>query len=179
MNDESSGLICSFCSFVQLEAIPESLKNMLLVMDTAGIFHSADSRTGFSDLWEITWERIICFLPHLREELFKQAVIPGRHGNWRSASKLCMFQTTSSYFLCLDPVPSLPAEPTPQPGRPPSPPASPLPAQQPSQVSETPTPSMPAPPQEPQPASANGKTREHTHTSSTFIDSFILFYTHY
>uniref|UniRef100_A0A671UKB9 Golgi-specific brefeldin A-resistance guanine nucleotide exchange factor 1 n=1 Tax=Sparus aurata TaxID=8175 RepID=A0A671UKB9_SPAAU len=59
-----------------LEAIPESLKNMLLVMDTAGIFHNADSRTGFSDLWEITWERIVCFLPHLREELFKQTVIP-------------------------------------------------------------------------------------------------------
>ncbi|KAM5142238.1 Golgi-specific brefeldin A-resistance guanine nucleotide exchange factor 1 isoform 2-T2 [Mantella aurantiaca] len=58
-----------------MEAIPESLKNMLLVMDTAGIFHSADSRTGYSDLWEITWERIVCFLPRLREELFKQTVI--------------------------------------------------------------------------------------------------------
>ncbi|KFO94316.1 Golgi-specific brefeldin A-resistance guanine nucleotide exchange factor 1, partial [Buceros rhinoceros silvestris] len=58
-----------------LEAIPESLKNMLLVMDTAGIFHSADSRTGYSDLWEITWERIDCFLPRLRDELFKQTVI--------------------------------------------------------------------------------------------------------
>lgn len=69
---------------MQLEAIPESLKNMLLVMDTAGIFHSADSRTGFSDLWEITWERIVCFLPHLREELFKQTVIAGKqqaHGD--------------------------------------------------------------------------------------------------
>uniref|UniRef100_A0A8B9L5L8 Golgi-specific brefeldin A-resistance guanine nucleotide exchange factor 1 n=1 Tax=Astyanax mexicanus TaxID=7994 RepID=A0A8B9L5L8_ASTMX len=62
-----------------LEAIPESLKNMLLVMDTAGIFHSADSRTGYSDLWEITWERIDCFLPRLREELFKQAVMPGNN----------------------------------------------------------------------------------------------------
>ncbi|XP_075697731.1 Golgi-specific brefeldin A-resistance guanine nucleotide exchange factor 1 isoform X4 [Rhinoderma darwinii] len=58
-----------------MEAIPESLKNMLLVMDTAGIFHCADSRTGYSDLWEITWERIDCFLPRLREELFKQTVI--------------------------------------------------------------------------------------------------------
>uniref|UniRef100_A0A8C5WLS2 Golgi-specific brefeldin A-resistance guanine nucleotide exchange factor 1 n=1 Tax=Leptobrachium leishanense TaxID=445787 RepID=A0A8C5WLS2_9ANUR len=58
-----------------MEAIPESLKNMLLVMDTARIFHSADSRTGFSDLWEITWERIDCFLPLLKEELFKQTVI--------------------------------------------------------------------------------------------------------
>ncbi|KAM4600045.1 Golgi-specific brefeldin A-resistance guanine nucleotide exchange factor 1 isoform 1-T1 [Fundulus diaphanus] len=59
-----------------LEAIPESLKNMLLVMDTAGIFRSSDSKTGYSDLWEITWERIVCFLPNLREELFKQTVIP-------------------------------------------------------------------------------------------------------
>ncbi|XP_061819811.1 Golgi-specific brefeldin A-resistance guanine nucleotide exchange factor 1 isoform X3 [Nerophis lumbriciformis] len=59
-----------------LEAIPESLKNMLLVMDTAEIFHSADSKTKYSDLWEITWERIDCFLPHLREELFKQTVLP-------------------------------------------------------------------------------------------------------
>ncbi|XP_039609053.1 Golgi-specific brefeldin A-resistance guanine nucleotide exchange factor 1 isoform X2 [Polypterus senegalus] len=58
-----------------LEAIPESLKNMLLVMDTAGIFHSTDSRTGYSDLWEITWERIDCFLPRLKDELFKQTVI--------------------------------------------------------------------------------------------------------
>ena len=50
---------------------------MLLVMDTAGIFHCSDSRTGYSDLWEITWERIVCFLPNLREELFKQTVIAG------------------------------------------------------------------------------------------------------
>ncbi|XP_032868449.1 Golgi-specific brefeldin A-resistance guanine nucleotide exchange factor 1 isoform X2 [Amblyraja radiata] len=58
-----------------LEAIPESLKNMLLVMDTAGIFHCAESRTGYSQLWEITWERIDCFLPRLKDELFKQTVI--------------------------------------------------------------------------------------------------------
>lgn len=63
----------------QSEAIPESLKNMLLVMDTAEIFHNADARGGSpSALWEITWERIDCFLPHLRDELFKQTVIQGR-----------------------------------------------------------------------------------------------------
>ncbi|KAM6997801.1 Golgi-specific brefeldin A-resistance guanine nucleotide exchange factor 1 isoform 2-T3 [Tautogolabrus adspersus] len=120
-----------------LEAIPESLKNMLLVMDTAGIFHSADSRTGYSDLWEITWERIVCFLPHLREELFKQTVIP---------------------------VPSPPAEPVQPPaGRPPSPQVSQPPAQPPSPVpvapADTKTPSRPASPQEPQQASANGLDR--------------------
>ncbi|XP_067828505.1 Golgi-specific brefeldin A-resistance guanine nucleotide exchange factor 1 isoform X2 [Heptranchias perlo] len=70
-----------------LEAIPESLKNMLLVMDTAGIFHCAESRTGYSQLWEITWERIDCFLPRLKDELFKQTVIQ-------------------------DPVPGLPVEPS-------------------------------------------------------------------
>lgn len=48
-------------------------------MDTAGIFHNADSRTGYSDLWEITWERIDCFLPKLRDELFKQTVIQGMY----------------------------------------------------------------------------------------------------
>ncbi|KAM3843001.1 Golgi-specific brefeldin A-resistance guanine nucleotide exchange factor 1-like, partial [Diretmus argenteus] len=124
-----------------LEAIPESLKNMLLVMDTAGIFHSADSKTGYSDLWEITWERIICFLPRLREELFKQTVMP-------------------------DPVPSAPAEPA-QPaspgGNPPSPQATPPPAHAPSPVAVAPTepktPSRPASPQEPPQPSANGTDR--------------------
>uniref|UniRef100_A0A4W6FFG6 Golgi-specific brefeldin A-resistance guanine nucleotide exchange factor 1 n=1 Tax=Lates calcarifer TaxID=8187 RepID=A0A4W6FFG6_LATCA len=78
--EEKGHIMLNGSSDLLLEAIPESLKNMLLVMDTAGIFHSADSRTGYSDLWEITWERIVCFLPHLREELFKQTVIPaGQH----------------------------------------------------------------------------------------------------
>lgn len=126
-----------------LEAIPESLKNMLLVMDTAGIFHSADSRTGFSDLWEITWERIICFLPNLREELFKQTVI---------AEPLAS---------------SPPAEPqlSPQASRPSSPQTPASPAQLPSTVAASPPPveplggSRPASPQEPPAATANGSDR--------------------
>ncbi|XP_069123729.1 Golgi-specific brefeldin A-resistance guanine nucleotide exchange factor 1-like isoform X1 [Argopecten irradians] len=52
-----------------LEAIPESLKNMLLVMDTAGIFQTMDGTE--SQLWKLTWDRIDTFLPHLRQELFK------------------------------------------------------------------------------------------------------------
>lgn len=73
------------------EAVPESLKNMLLVMSTAGIFdeeectltaHSQstnDRKTHkrsdseihkYSALWQVTWERIDCFLPNLRQELF-------------------------------------------------------------------------------------------------------------
>ncbi|XP_059472257.1 Golgi-specific brefeldin A-resistance guanine nucleotide exchange factor 1 isoform X2 [Neocloeon triangulifer] len=50
------------------EAITELLKNMLLVMDSAKVFSSAD---GYSQLWTITWDKISTFLPHLREDLFK------------------------------------------------------------------------------------------------------------
>ncbi|XP_037094857.1 Golgi-specific brefeldin A-resistance guanine nucleotide exchange factor 1-like [Pollicipes pollicipes] len=50
------------------EAIPESMKNMLLVMETAGIFHTSE---GFTQLWAITWDRIDTFLPTLREEVFR------------------------------------------------------------------------------------------------------------
>ncbi|XP_052237414.1 Golgi-specific brefeldin A-resistance guanine nucleotide exchange factor 1-like isoform X1 [Dreissena polymorpha] len=54
------------------EAIPESLKNMLLVMDTAKIFQSSGGEVD-SQLWRLTWDRISTFLPHLKDELFKPA----------------------------------------------------------------------------------------------------------
>ncbi|KAK9964695.1 hypothetical protein ABG768_005844 [Culter alburnus] len=115
-----------------LEAIPESLKNMLLVMDTAGIFHSADSRTGYSDLWEITWERIDCFLPHLKEELFKQAVIPEP--------------------VCNVPVEAVPPSVAVTPASPPVPAPSPVPVA-PAEQNST---SRPASPQDMPTPSANG-----------------------
>ncbi|XP_026080198.1 Golgi-specific brefeldin A-resistance guanine nucleotide exchange factor 1 isoform X5 [Carassius auratus] len=115
-----------------LEAIPESLKNMLLVMDTAGIFHSADSRTGYSDLWEITWERIDCFLPHLKEELFKQAVI--------------------SEPVCNHPVEPVPPPAAVTPASPPVPAPSPVPAA----PAEPNIPSRPESPQDTPTPSANG-----------------------
>ena len=57
--------LCCFSVF-QCEAIPESLKNMLLVMYTAGILDGDDSQ-----LWKLTWDRIDTFLPNLREDVFK------------------------------------------------------------------------------------------------------------
>ncbi len=57
-----------------IEAIPESLKNLLLVMETAGIFHTPD---GYTKLWAITWEKIDSFLPTLRAELIR-SVPPGK-----------------------------------------------------------------------------------------------------
>ncbi|XP_048590620.1 Golgi-specific brefeldin A-resistance guanine nucleotide exchange factor 1 isoform X2 [Nematostella vectensis] len=83
------------------EAIPESLKNMLLVMSTAGIFHQEDYMLSlgnrpvepsgsarlvrsdsdvhrYSALWQVTWERIDCFLPNLKNELFSRSRPPSR-----------------------------------------------------------------------------------------------------
>uniref|UniRef100_A0A224X4T3 Putative guanine nucleotide exchange factor n=2 Tax=Triatominae TaxID=70999 RepID=A0A224X4T3_9HEMI len=51
------------------EAIPESLKNLLLVMDSAGVFTGQDGR---NEIWVVTWDRIHSFLPHLQEEIFKE-----------------------------------------------------------------------------------------------------------
>ncbi|XP_015907017.1 Golgi-specific brefeldin A-resistance guanine nucleotide exchange factor 1 isoform X3 [Parasteatoda tepidariorum] len=57
------------------EAIPESLKNMLLVMDTAGVFEGIQdgSKADKCQMWYITWDRINSFLPCLKDELFKQS----------------------------------------------------------------------------------------------------------
>ena len=55
------------------DAVPESLKNMLLVMETAGIFTSApavapDSKT--TPILDLTWEKLDTFLPNLMPDLF-------------------------------------------------------------------------------------------------------------
>ena len=87
----------------QFEAIPESLKNMLLVMSTAGIFEQEDYTLSlakpdktttaprlarsdsdvhrYSALWQVTWERIDCFLPKLKQELFSRSQPSSRAGS--------------------------------------------------------------------------------------------------
>ena len=74
----------------QYEAIPESLKNMLLVMSTQGIFDSATINSSQSDssirlsskdasrqlLWQQTWNRIQKFLPNFLHELFPNVTPP-------------------------------------------------------------------------------------------------------
>jgi len=67
-------LVGQFCATastdILADALPESLKNMLLVMDTSGrgLFFT-DSGTPTA-LWGVTWGKIDTFLPGLREELF-------------------------------------------------------------------------------------------------------------
>ncbi|XP_075238410.1 sec7 domain-containing protein garz isoform X2 [Lycorma delicatula] len=55
------------------EAIPESLKNMLLVMDSAKVFSNGEE---YSPLWTVTWDKINTFLPTLKDELFKAQAPP-------------------------------------------------------------------------------------------------------
>ncbi|XP_031779125.1 Golgi-specific brefeldin A-resistance guanine nucleotide exchange factor 1 isoform X2 [Nasonia vitripennis] len=52
------------------EAIPESLKNMLLVMASAGVLQPE------SYLWTPTWRAIDTFLPNLKAELFPEPPAP-------------------------------------------------------------------------------------------------------
>ena len=72
---------------MQSEAIPESLKNMLLVMSTACLFGdvtetiametkgdvSSIQYTPQYQLWVLSWQRIEKFLPHLKAEIFPAA----------------------------------------------------------------------------------------------------------
>jgi hypothetical protein len=53
------------------DVIPESLKNMLLVMETTGLFNQNNSNVKFSQLCVITKDRIESFLPGLWEDLFR------------------------------------------------------------------------------------------------------------
>lgn len=63
-----------------VEAVPESLKNILLVMGSGGYMvpptsEEDDSRTELQQqLWAETWERLHRFLPDLMPELFPEAV---------------------------------------------------------------------------------------------------------
>ena len=57
------------------DAVPELLKNMLLVMDTAGIFLTfsqsiSNEKGSTTPLWELTWDKLDTFLPQLMPDLF-------------------------------------------------------------------------------------------------------------
>ncbi|XP_062518371.1 Golgi-specific brefeldin A-resistance guanine nucleotide exchange factor 1-like isoform X2 [Corticium candelabrum] len=62
-----------------VESIPESLKNMLLVMSTAGVFDAPpddSTASSHSQLWTDTWNRIHQFLPGMHDELFAPTPTP-------------------------------------------------------------------------------------------------------
>jgi brefeldin A-resistance guanine nucleotide exchange factor 1 len=53
----------------QEEAVPESLKNILLVMSSSGYLVSPSTDPSQEKLWTETWKRLDRFLPDLRKEL--------------------------------------------------------------------------------------------------------------
>ena len=75
------------------EAIPESLKNMLLVMSSANVLAPT------SNLWTPTWRTIDAFLPNLKAELFPEPpvipVVP-------SSSELPQTQQTSPVISLIE-----------------------------------------------------------------------------
>lgn len=56
-------------TLLQEEAVPESLKNILLVMSSSGYLVPASQDPALEKLWVETWKRLDRFLPHLKKEL--------------------------------------------------------------------------------------------------------------
>lgn len=54
------------------EQMLETLKNILLVMHSVGVFYNADGSSGYAPLWSLTWNRINEFLPNLKNDIFKE-----------------------------------------------------------------------------------------------------------
>lgn len=62
------------------EAVPESLKNILLVMVDGGFLTPPGPEDPPSELWNETARRVDRFLPGLITELFPNAILPHRGG---------------------------------------------------------------------------------------------------
>lgn len=91
------------------EAIPESLKNMLLVMSSANVLAPT------SNLWAPTWRTIDAFLPNLRTELFPEPPVVSPPSSPQSSQAQ---QTAQVISLVEQQQPSFPgsiAPPQPQP----------------------------------------------------------------
>ncbi|PWW79256.1 Sec7-domain-containing protein [Tuber magnatum] len=63
------------------EAVPESLKNILLVMASGKYLVPPEEDGGNAELWKLTWNRLERFLPDLREELFRAPSPPPELGD--------------------------------------------------------------------------------------------------
>ena len=53
-----------------MEAVPESLKNIILVMASGGFLVPPDQDSRYERLWVETWNRLDRFLPSLYTEIY-------------------------------------------------------------------------------------------------------------
>ena len=63
-------------TLVQEEAVPESLKNIVLVMANGGYLVPPHENPDDSRLWDETWKRLERFLPGMFKEIFPDPVQP-------------------------------------------------------------------------------------------------------
>jgi brefeldin A-resistance guanine nucleotide exchange factor 1 len=61
--------VLNLLTYKQEEAVPESLKNVILVMSSSGYLVPPTQNSEYEKLWIETWKRIDRFLPDLRKEL--------------------------------------------------------------------------------------------------------------
>ncbi|KAL1632056.1 GDP/GTP exchange factor for ARF [Neofusicoccum ribis] len=61
------------------EAVPESLKNILLVMSSGGYLAPPDQKPEQEELWRETWTKLDRFLPNLLPELFPEEAEKKQH----------------------------------------------------------------------------------------------------
>ena len=57
---------------IQEEAVPESLKNILLVMANGGYLVPPEEDPDKKLLWEETWKRLDRFLPEMYREIYPE-----------------------------------------------------------------------------------------------------------
>ncbi|KAL1389489.1 cytohesin-2 [Phyllosticta capitalensis] len=70
------------------ESVPESLKNILLVMSNGGYLVPPDQKPEQAELWNETWGKLDRFLPNLLPELFpEEAAKPREPVSRRSSAK--------------------------------------------------------------------------------------------
>ncbi|KAK7510917.1 uncharacterized protein IWZ02DRAFT_192309 [Phyllosticta citriasiana] len=69
------------------ESVPESLKNILLVMSSGGYLVPPDQQPATAQLWNETWSKLDRFLPNLLPELFPDEAAKPRDVSRRSSAK--------------------------------------------------------------------------------------------
>ncbi|KAL1645158.1 GDP/GTP exchange factor for ARF [Diplodia intermedia] len=77
------------------EAVPESLKNILLVMSSGGYLASPDEKPEQEELWRETWTKLDRFLPNLMSEVFPEEAEKRMKGSHHQ-KKLSVAQPSSA-----------------------------------------------------------------------------------